>query len=1243
MSNQDLKLALEIAAKTTGREDIADLGAKIETLGPISKEVEQETQSLAKRMQELAGQRELINQFTQSKEALLQLEQATVLSRDKLEQLRKAQVSGSGDAEAFANKERLLASEVKQLERQLVSQAATHTRLTVALKASGVDSSQLATAQNRLQREITETANRSEQLARELTGAGSSAGGFTSRIGSLATSITALVGTYLGVQTLKDQLVAMFSAGDKAEQLGIQLKAVMGSIQGGNEATAWIKQFAKNTPLQLNEVTETFVRLKAMGLDPMDGTMQAVVDQSSKLGLGFEGVQSISLALGQAWSKGKLQGDDMLQMVERGVPVMALLEKATGKNTAELQKMSEQGLLGRDVIKALIAEMGASSTGAAAAQMGTLSGLLSNLGDSWTDFQTSVANSGALDWLKSQLRQLTETITQMTKDGSLKQWAQEISDGIVKTADAIKTAAVELWDWKDKLVTVGQTWVGLKVASWSAEVLRFAASWKNVGSAISSVASASPLLAALSNPVVAIGVVLAGTTKLALDLAKAMFDLTEGQEIRNRNAENERALNQQLITQGNQLIAQNGQYGDLQYQTADAIKYMSDADRERYKQALDGNKNYIAGQLQVNAALERAGLLTDEQRQQTESATAAMRQAYADFADGEKLHLEQASKSVNDYVADVQKAKSEAEGLANSSLGGVFKTAGLDFEQISGRVGTTVQTFVKGLQQMEQATSVTGTAINAYLTKAFDGTKNKAELDAVISKMDTLHNQGKLVGDDYVASLGAAANAAKTLSVANSEAGQVYINLLKQQKAAAEEAYKTTGLEQYKSKIGEINQAIDKATNAQKKNVTASNDLEQAYSDLGMKSAAQLEELAAKAEAAYSRMSTSGSASLTQQKEAFLAWAKAELEAANAAGRLPSSMLQSQAAALGLNNELAALTAQVQTVGAESIVTAGALTQMGAAAAASGQNAGYATNNWSKLKDNVEQANSSVKAYTKMTPLFKAEVYDAAIATDYMSMSVADLTAEIGKNTKSFLDMQRNSTALMGPSGYESWISAIDGQSAAVYRMRAQLGRAALDVKNLQTALASNPSETLITRAEGAVKKYKELGEQNLSGLRSAISAAKSQMDSLNSSVQSTLSSLRDEIDQMNDNQVSIENRRYQTQVAELQDKLAEARQSDNKQATAAAREALKLAEEIHARKMATIKAEQDAAKAEKTTSSNNNVSDSSATTSSASESNKKITVELTSAAGNAEISVNSESDLNNLLNLIKQHGMRTS
>ena len=59
-----------------------------------------------------------------------------------------------------------------------------------------------------------------------------------------------------------------------------------------------------------------------------------------------------------------LVGEEALQLIERGVPVWDLLAKATGRNVQELQKMSEAGQLGRDVILQLIDAMGRQNAGA---------------------------------------------------------------------------------------------------------------------------------------------------------------------------------------------------------------------------------------------------------------------------------------------------------------------------------------------------------------------------------------------------------------------------------------------------------------------------------------------------------------------------------------------------------------------------------------------------------------------------------------------------------------------------------------------------------------------------------------------------------------------------------------------------------------------------------------------------------------------------------------------------------------
>ncbi|MEG6624265.1 tape measure protein, partial [Pseudomonas aeruginosa] len=83
--------------------------------------------------------------------------------------------------------------------------------------------------------------------------------------------------------------------------------------------------------------------LKAYGLDPMDGSLKAIEDQSEKLGGGMERLEGITTAVGQAWAKQKLQTEEILQLVERGVPVWDMLAKVTGKNAAQLQDLASKG------------------------------------------------------------------------------------------------------------------------------------------------------------------------------------------------------------------------------------------------------------------------------------------------------------------------------------------------------------------------------------------------------------------------------------------------------------------------------------------------------------------------------------------------------------------------------------------------------------------------------------------------------------------------------------------------------------------------------------------------------------------------------------------------------------------------------------------------------------------------------------------------------------------------------------
>ncbi|MDX2125108.1 MAG: tape measure protein [Aeromonas hydrophila] len=737
-TSSTLKLALELAAKVTGREDLAALAGEVQDLGPISDETAAETEHLAQTLESLSQQQALIQQFNDAKAALTQLELATVLSRDKLAQLRAEQQAGSGDAKTLADQERLLASEVKQLERQLVAQAASHTRLHAGLTQAGLDTRNLGQEQQRLQRELAQTVAQTERLGREFSQGSQRANGFQGAIGSLTGRLVALAGTWFGIQTLTTQLLAMFQTGDQAERLGVQLKAVMGSIAGGKEASSWIQDFAKNTPLQLDEVTQVFVRLKAFGIDPMNGAMQGIVDQAYKLGGGFEEVQGISLALGQAWAKQKLQGEEILQLIERGVPVWQLLEQVTGKNTAELQKLSEAGKLGRDTISALMNEIAAQSSGAAANNMSLLSGLISNAQDNLAKFYRMVAENGALTWLKNQLASLNREFDQMAQDGRLQVWAKRLSDGFITMGETLKSLIQALYEWRTALIVLAQAWVGLKIVGWIGDLrslyAQFIALPTATATAAGGMTTAGTVAAGAAIGVRVLGVAVRGL--LAAVTVEAIIQITQFAAALRQLVQAELALREAQTLRSETQARLNGQFAALSAELGVAITSMADLDR-----------------------------LVAEGKVHYDDATGSWRQGTAAVK-----ALGDEAKQTRDYLAEINAVAKQTAADGPAKLAKAFDELGLDFERANGRIGAGFQKTLGALDVLVQHTGASSAAIEEALASAYNSAKTKAEIDAVIERQKQLAAQGKITGDALARSMAIATDAMSKVKGGSGEA-----------------------------------------------------------------------------------------------------------------------------------------------------------------------------------------------------------------------------------------------------------------------------------------------------------------------------------------------------------------------------------------------------------------------------------------------------------------------------------------
>ena len=422
-----------------------------------------------------------------------------------------------------------------------------------------------------------------------------------------AAALTAFIAAAFGLNKIKEGLTAILNTGGKFKILNAQLEAVMGTVEGGEAAFAWIKSFAKTTPLQLEGVTDAFIKMKAFGLDPMDGTMQKLVDQSSKLGGGQERLNGIILAVGQAWTKQKLQAEEANQLIERGVPVWELLAEKMHITTQQLIELATKGKIGREEISLLIDAIGDSSEGAAAAQMSTWNGLISNLQDTWTQFLDTIAQSGALDYFKTQLEEIMQRIEVMANNGQLQEAAQSISNFFVSTAENIKSTINFIVAFSDELKALAQAFIAVKIVG-------FIENLKKLGAGLLSSGTAAKALTASLMGIQATTVVIAftisqvsGLVEKLIAAGRASRELNKTQEDYEKNTRERLKI---LEAEAAQLGLNTAKYKGNFTAIVDAIQ----AKKEEIKaaqEATEATRDFEAEVAAVAASSEKASITVE--------------------------------------------------------------------------------------------------------------------------------------------------------------------------------------------------------------------------------------------------------------------------------------------------------------------------------------------------------------------------------------------------------------------------------------------------------------------------------------------------------------------------------------------------------------------------------------------------------------------------------------------------------
>ena len=227
-------------------------------------------------------------------------------------------------------------------------------------------------------------------------------------------------------------LVGITRTAAQFEKYEAVLTGLEGSQAKAKASMAWVQQFAATTPYEIDQVMEAFVRLRAYGIDPTDGTLRALGDTASTMG---KDVMSAVEMLADA------QSGEFERLKEFGIRTRQEGDKVTFswvENGKTIERSSRK--TGAEITRTLLDIFGPKNAGAMDRQTTTLGGLWSGLMDQITLFKKMIGDAGLTDFLRGELSGLMTALS--TPEGKAKATAlaRDISGALIAAIRDIRAA-----------------------------------------------------------------------------------------------------------------------------------------------------------------------------------------------------------------------------------------------------------------------------------------------------------------------------------------------------------------------------------------------------------------------------------------------------------------------------------------------------------------------------------------------------------------------------------------------------------------------------------------------------------------------------------------------------------------------------------------------------------------------------------------------------------------------------------
>lgn len=451
-----------VSPAQAARSTLAGLEKQVDSLAKETSNASGEIQNAGQKLKDLQaaqqsamGMAKLIDQFRAQTAAVRSARAEYNEAKRGVMELAQQMRSAQADTDGLGRQMQVAQQRLNAAAQGLRSTGTAARQTQTALRSAGVDTRNLADAEDRLRTTTTQTITAvgglTEALKRNSTAARDGAKAFSifedggrttlSAVQRLKGEVLALVTTYAGLQGAISLAGGAIDAFKTRQQAMIKISQVVGKDQNVlNSEWQYMIGLADRLGIKLEDVAQGYtsfaVAAKSTGLSLQQ--TKYIFESISKTGrvfhLSADDMQGVFRAMQQMLSKGQVYAEELTgQLGERLPGAVALFAKGMNMTTQELLKAMQNGEVSAQAVinfaranaKEIDAQVAAASKGVDAMEARTQNAM--------TMFKLALADSGFIDAYVNMLQRITEFLN--SSDG--KEAAQKLGEAFSKVADAV--------------------------------------------------------------------------------------------------------------------------------------------------------------------------------------------------------------------------------------------------------------------------------------------------------------------------------------------------------------------------------------------------------------------------------------------------------------------------------------------------------------------------------------------------------------------------------------------------------------------------------------------------------------------------------------------------------------------------------------------------------------------------------------------------------------------------------------